>query len=181
MISKKEGSMLVQLARDAIDEAFQHKTVFVPHKVRKSRAFLQKPGLFVTLLKDGQLRGSMGYPQGTYPLVDAVIRAARDAAFNDSRFKKVRQSEMPGLRIRIDVLSQFKETAVKGINPKKNGIFVQYGPFKGLQLPEDARKFKWTARQMVENSLRKAGLAPEMWKGKNLKIYKFGTKTFEDN
>ncbi|HLD96963.1 MAG TPA: AmmeMemoRadiSam system protein A [Candidatus Nanoarchaeia archaeon] len=180
MLTKAQGALLLQIARSAIDNAFKHKTVNVPHSVRKSRAFLQKPGLFVTLLKEGQLRGSMGYPQGTYPLVDAVIRAARDAAFNDSRFKKVRKSEMPGLRIRIDVLSTFKEAGVKAINPKKNGIFVQYGPFKGLQLPEDARKFKWTPRQMVENALRKAGLAPEMWKDRNLRIYKFGTKAFEE-
>ena len=180
MLTKAQGILLLRLARSAIIEGFKKQTMHVPESLRKSRAFLQKPGLFVTILKEGQLRGSVGYPQGTYPMVDAVIRAARDAAFKDSRFKKVRQGEMDGLRIRIDILSLFREAAVKSVNPRKNGVFVQYGPFKGLLLPEDARKFKWTARQMVENAVRKAGLAPEMWKSKNLKIYKFSAKAFEE-
>ena len=180
MLTKEQGNLLLKLARKAIEEAFHHKTVFVPHNIRKAKAFSQQPGIFVTLLKNGELRGSMGYPQGTYPLLDAVIKAARDAAFNDSRFKQVRKGELQQLRIRIDVLSRFKAASVKSINPKKNGIFVEYGPFQGLQLPEDAKKFRWTAREMVENALRKAGLAPEMWKDKSVRIYKFTTQVFED-
>ena len=178
MISKAQGSTLLKLARSAIEEAFHHKSVFVPAKLRKQEAFSRQPGVFVTLLKKGELRGSMGYPQGTYPLADAVIKAARDAAFKDPRFKAVKKSELQQLRIRLDVLSRFKKTNLRGIRPHKDGIYIEYGVFKGLQLPEDAKKFKWTARQMVENTLRKAGLAAEMWKGKNLRIYRFATQAF---
>ncbi len=180
MASKAQGSMLLKLARSAIEEAFKHKTVFVPTAIRRLKAFQQQPGVFVTLLKDGELRGSMGYPQGTYPLIDAVIKAARDAAFKDPRFKAVGKNELHQLRIRIDVLSRFKKTNIRGIQPHKDGIYVEFGVFKALQLPEDAKKFKWTAKEAVENALRKAGLAAEMWKDKNVRIYTFMTKAFEE-
>ena len=180
MLTKSQGNLLLKLARKAIEEALKHKTVKVSTAVRRKKIFLQQPGVFVTLLKNGELTGSVGYPEGTYPLIDAVIRAARDAAFNDPRFKAVKKSGLQQLKIRIDVLSKFKQTGISGIKPRKQGIYVKYGPFKALQLPEDAKKFKWTARQMIENCLRKAGLAAEMWNDKNVRIYRFTTMAFEE-
>lgn len=180
MLTKAQVALLLRLARKAIEEALKHKTVKVPVGVRQQKAFSQQPGVFVTILKDGELRGSMGYPQDTYPLADAAIRAARDAAFNDPRFKAVKKSGLQQLKIRIDILSKFKQTSISGIKPRKHGIYVEYGPFKGLQLPEDAKKFKWTAREMVENALRKAGLVAEMWNDKNVKIYTFTTRRSEE-
>ncbi len=180
MLTKAQGSLLLKLARKAIENAFRHKTLNVSSNVRKQKEFLQQPGVFVTLLRKGQLCGSMGYPPDTYSLADAVIRAARDAAFYDPRFKDVKKNEFPQIRIRVDVLSNFKQASIKGIRAGKDGVFVQYGPFKALQLPEDARKFRWSPKETVQNALRKAGLAPEMWNDKNLKIYTFATKTFEE-
>ena len=179
-ITKSQGSILLKLARKAIEEALKHRTVKVPAGLRKQKALSQQPGVFVALLKNGELKGSMGYPQGTYSLIDGVIMAARDAAFKDPRFKAVKKDELPQLRIRIDVLSKFQPTKISGIKPRKHGIFIEYGPFKALQLPEDAKKFKWTIKGMIENALRKAGLASEMWNDKNLKIYRFTTKALEE-
>lgn len=180
MLTKAQGSALLKLARAAIEAAFRHRSVPIPAHLLKQKAFSQQPGVFVTLLKNKEFRGSMGYPQGTYRLADAVVKAARDAAFNDPRFKPVKEAELKQLKVRIDVLSRFKATAVKDIKPQGHGIYIEFGLFKGLQLPEDAKKFKWTARQTVENALRKAGLAPEMWKDKNLRIYRFTTQKFEE-
>lgn len=180
MASKAQGRILLRLARSAIEEAFRHKGVPIPAHLQKQKAFSQQPGVFVTILRKGELSGSMGYPEGTYQLIDGVIKAARDAAFSDPRFKDVKKSELRHLRIRVDVLTKFKQTKISGIKPKKQGILVEYGPFKALQLPEDAKKFKWTARQMIENCLRKAGLASEMWNNKNIRIYGFATQTFEE-
>lgn len=180
MVTTAQGNLLLKIARKAIENAFEHKTLNVPEKARKQKEFSQQPGVFVTLLRDGQFCGSMGYPQNTYPLIDSVIKAARDAAFNDPRFKDVRKNGLARLRIRIDILSKFEPVDVKRIKAGKDGIFVEYGPFKALQLPEDTKKFKWTQREIVENTLRKAGLAPEMWNDKNLRIYRFMTQAFEE-
>ncbi len=177
MLIKKQGATLLKLARKAIEQALDKKTVKVSAATRAQ--FPHQP-VFVTILKDGELRGSMGYADTTYPLVDGVVDSARDAAFKDPRFKPVRRSELAKLRLRIDILSNFKPSSVRKIKPGGQGIYVECGPFKGLLLPEDARKFKWTASQMVENAVRSAGLAPEMAKSRNVKIYAFTTKTFRD-
>ncbi len=180
MVTKAQGKLLIKIARAAIERAFRHKSFPAPAHLRKQHAFSQKPGVFVTLLKKSEFRGSVGYPQGTYSLIDGVVRAARDAAFNDPRFKALKKSELQRLRVRVDVLSRFKKTSIKGIRAGKDGTYVEFGLFKALQLPEDAKKFKWTAREMVENALRKAGLAAEMWKDRNVKIYRFSTTAFEE-
>lgn len=175
MLTKPQGRMLLKLAKDAIREALKRKTVNAPLKLRGSR---QQPGVFVTLLKDGELRGSMGYAEGTYPLPDAVVKAARDAAFKDPRFKPVKKTELQRMKIRIDILSRPIPARISQIRPGRHGVYVEFGLFKGLQLPEDGRKYKWTPRELVQNALRKAGLAPEMWNDKNVRIYKFTTKSF---
>ncbi len=180
MLTKSQGTALLKLARKAVEEALKHKTVEVPLAVRKQKQLQGQPGVFVTLLKNGELRGSMGYPQGTYPLIDGLIRAARDAAFSDPRFKAVKKAGLQHLRIRIDVLSGFRQAGIKSIRPGKDGVFIEYGPFRALLLPEDAKKFGWTARETVKNTLRKAGLASEMWNSKGLKIYTFKTQAFEE-
>jgi len=177
MVTNAQGSYLLKLARKAIEDMFEHRKPAVPEKMRKSLS--QQPGVFVTLLKNGGFCGSMGYPQGTYPLIDSVIRAARDAAFNDPRFKDVKKSELSSLRIRIDILSGFRKVALSKVKPNR-GLFVEYGPFKALQLPEDAKKFKWSPKGLVQNTLRKAGLAPEMWNDKNISLSCFSTQTFEE-
>ncbi len=179
-ITKAQGNLLLKLARKAIEEALKHKTVKVAATMREQKAFSQQPGVFVTILKNGELRGSMGYSQGTYPLIDGVVMAARDAAFKDPRFKAVGKNELRQLRIRIDVLSKFQLTRVSGIKPRTHGIFIEYGLFRALQLPEDARKYKWTAAETVQNALRKAGLAPELWSDRNVRIYRFTTQKFEE-
>ncbi|MBI2144615.1 AmmeMemoRadiSam system protein A [Candidatus Woesearchaeota archaeon] len=180
MVSSAQGKLLLKLARKAIEEALKHKTAQLPLSARRQEAISQQLGVFVTLLKNSELRGSMGYPEGTYPLADGVIKAARDAAFNDARFKRLGKIELPQLQIRVDVLSRFKPAKISEVRPGKHGVYVKLGPFKALQLPEDAKKFKWTGRQMVENALRRAGLAPEMWNDRNLKICMFTTQAFEE-
>ncbi|HIG98671.1 TPA: AmmeMemoRadiSam system protein A [Candidatus Woesearchaeota archaeon] len=178
MLTAAQGQVLLDFARRAIIRALSHRTVSVAQVLREQ--FSGRQGVFVTLLKDGELRGSMGYPEGTYPLIDGIVRAARDAAFIDPRFKPVRKGEMRQLRIRIDLLSRFVQARISQLKPGRHGCYVEFGVFRGLQLPEDARKYKWTPKELVQNTLRKAGLAPEMWNDRNVKIYRFTTRQIEE-
>ncbi len=178
MINKAQCKALLRLARKSIEHALKHRTVSVAEAMRKQ--FKQQQGIFVTLLKDGELRGSMGYPPGSYPLADGVVMAARDAAFKDPRFKPVRKKELEQLKIRIDLLSRLIPARISQLRPGRHGAYVEFGVFKGLQLPEDAKKYKWTPKELVQNALRKAGLAPEMWTDKNVKIYKFTTAVIKE-
>ena len=67
--------------------------------------FKEKQGVFVTLNKNGQLRGCIGYPQPIMPLYKAVINAARAAAFEDPRFPAVRKDELKEISFELSVLT----------------------------------------------------------------------------
>ena len=51
------------------------------------------------------LRGCIGLPYPTNPLIYAVMEAAESAAFSDPRFPPVQANELDGLTIEISVLT----------------------------------------------------------------------------
>lgn len=68
-------------------------------------AFQQKQGVFVTLKKNGELRGCIGSLVGTEPLVDAIRHQTENAALQDHRFSPVRAEELARIKVEISILS----------------------------------------------------------------------------
>jgi len=101
--TKKEGADLLKLARKAIEEEFTRREIEIPKKYNEKR------GVFVTLYKkqgkEKQLRGCIGFPSPVLPLKEAVIRAAKSAAFEDPRFFPLQQEELKDTEIEISILS----------------------------------------------------------------------------
>ena len=88
-LSLEEGKFLVELARNAVKEYLTTgKHLTAPQNTPKK--LLEHCGVFVTINKvknsEKQLRGCIGYPYPTLPLVEAVIESAIDAATQDPRF-----------------------------------------------------------------------------------------------
>jgi AmmeMemoRadiSam system protein A len=102
-LNKIEKIYLLELARNTISELISHHkypvTTPVSDKVKENF------GVFVTLHKDGQLRGCIGYIEGIKPLYKAVMEMAESAAFRDPRFPAVQREEVDDLEIEISVLS----------------------------------------------------------------------------
>ena len=93
----EEGKFLVNLARQAVTEYLENgKVLQVPEGV--SSKLMEKCGVFVTLnsVHGGEkaLRGCIGLPYPTIPLVQAVIEAALSAAMRDPRFPPVALDEL---------------------------------------------------------------------------------------
>jgi AmmeMemoRadiSam system protein A len=187
-LTKEQGKILLEVSRKTMEAVIGRKPVDIPSGLRKQKALSEQPGVFVTLLRGGKLSGSMGYPPGTMPVVDAVIRTTRDSAFKDPRFKNVKAEDLPQVKIRIDILTDFVELEVdetgnylKKIKAGVDGVMIRKGPFRGIELPSDAKKFKWSAQDAVEKALIKAQLTPEMWNDKHLSVSKFSVQTFEES
>ena len=67
---------------------------------------LSVPGaVFVTLTRDGALRGCVGSLEARAPLVQAVATAAYNAAYRDRRFAALAAEEIGTLEIEISLLS----------------------------------------------------------------------------
>ena len=89
-LSLEEGKFLIQLARNAVKEKLEKEQNILPPKETPKKLF-EHCGVFVTIssIRNGEkeLRGCIGYPYPTSPLVEAVIDSAINAATQDPRFE----------------------------------------------------------------------------------------------
>ena len=189
-LSLQEGKFLVELARKTVEEYLKsRKRISAPENI--SEKLLQPCGVFVTIniIRDGQkeLRGCIGYPYPTTPLVQAVIESAISSATQDPRFYPLSLSDLDKVVFEISVLTPPQLIEVKKPNeylPKimvgKDGLIVERGMFKGLLLPQVPVEWKWDEEEFLCQCCTKAGLPPDCWLLENTKIYKFQAIIFEE-
>ena len=189
-LSLEEGKFLVGLARKAVEEYLKsRKRISVPENIPEK--FLQSCGVFVTIntIKGGEkeLRGCIGYPYPTTPLVQAVIESAIESATQDPRFYPLSISELDSVVFEVSVLTPPQLIEVKKpteyiakIKVGKDGLIVERGMFKGLLLPQVPVEWKWDEEEFLCQCCIKAGLPPDNWLLEGTKIYKFHAIIFEE-
>jgi len=185
MISLEQGKKLIKLARESISCYFSDKDVKVDSVKKEFSSVL---GVFVTLNKDGQLRGCIGFPEGVYPLYEGVIKAARSAAFSDPRFVPLEKDELKDITIEVSVLTKPEKIDVKKVDEYikeikvgRDGLIVKGTYGSGLLLPQVATEYKWDSKTFLEQTCVKAGLSPDTWHDiKGVSIYRFQSQVFSE-
>jgi uncharacterized protein (TIGR00296 family) len=189
-LSLQEGKFIVNLARSAVKTYLETgKTVKAPENTPKK--LFERCGVFVTInsLKNGEkkLRGCIGYPYPTSPLVEAVIDSAVNAATQDPRFYPLSLSELDKVVFEVSVLTPPETIEVE--NPKEylakikvgeDGLIVEKGIYKGLLLPQVPVEWEWCEEEFLCQCCVKAGLPPDSWLTKGTRIYKFQAIIFEE-
>lgn len=120
----------------------------------------RKAGAFVTINKNGRLRGCIGTIEPVYDnLAEEIMANAISAGTRDSRFGPVTADELGELSYSVDVLEEAEAVAsMDDLDPKIYGVIVSLGWRKGLLLPNlDGID---TAREQVAIARQKAGIAP---------------------
>jgi uncharacterized protein (TIGR00296 family) len=189
-LSLDEGKFLVELARNAVKEYLKARKCISPPENTPKKLF-EHCGVFVTINKlengEPQLRGCIGYPYPTNPLVEAVIDSAINAATGDPRFPSLSAMELGEVVLEVSVLTppELIETG----NPKEyvskfkvgeHGLIVERGIFKGLLLPQVPVEWNWCEEEFLCQCCMKAGLPPDTWLTKGTRIYKFKAIIFEE-
>jgi hypothetical protein len=143
--------------------------------------------VFVTLSKDGELRGCIGFPEPTYALKRAIVEAARSAAFDDPRFPPVTKEEMNEITIEVSALTIPKLVKVKDseeyedmIIIGKDGLIIRGKFGSGLLLPQVPVDYGWNVKEFLKHLCMKAGLLSDAWKDLDNKIYSFQAQIFEE-
>ena len=178
-VSPESQKLLLTLARDVITE----KCNGGHYKAqRPSTPELCDPAaVFVTLHKQGRLRGCIGTIQARTPLYDAVIEYAEMAAFDDSRFQPVTADELKDIDIEISVLSPMKKiSSPKEIVPGKHGVVVRKGFRRGLFLPQVWEQLPNMEQFMGYLCAEKAGLPFDAWKGDDVELLVFTVHAFAE-
>ncbi len=141
---------------------------------------------FVTLNKNGQLRGCIGHLQAIAPLVSDVAENAFSAAFKDPRFPPVDSRELDALEIHISVLSpaqamtfSSEQDLLRQLRPGIDGLILRDGYHQGTFLPS-----VWEQLPRPEDFLAhlkiKAGLPANHWSD-SLKVSRYTTESFSDS
>src|ERR1035441_7837622 len=95
----------------------------------------EKKACFVTLTKEGVLRGCIGHLTAMEPLHQAVAENARNAALRDPRFLPVKPDELDKIKIEISVLTEPQplafsspEDLLNKLQPNEDGVLLHIGP-----------------------------------------------------
>ena len=170
----KEESAYVRLARETIENYVKQGKIITHPLGLPEEMINQKAGVFVSLKKNGNLRGCIGTFMHTQEnIAQEIIKNAISAAVDDPRFSPVAASELGDLTISVDVLSPPEEISdISELDPKKYGIIVSSGYKKGLLLPD--LEGVDTAGEQVDITKRKAGIYPD----EKIKLYRFEVKRY---
>ena len=142
--------------------------------------FLEKRGAFVTLKKNDDLRGCIGYPLPFKPLYETIIEVAVSAATQDFRFEPITLEELPEVKIEVSVLTLPEPVKdIKEVELGKHGIIVSKGSSKGLLLPQVPIEWNWDLETYIEHGCLKAGLPEDEWK-KGAEIEVFSAQVFSE-
>ncbi|MFW6139994.1 MAG: AmmeMemoRadiSam system protein B [Acidobacteriota bacterium] len=175
-LSQKEKRDLLNIARSAIQSYAIERKVIFPEP--QSLKLYSKRGAFVTLKRNGRLRGCMGFVETISPLYTIVAQAAVYAAFRDTRFKTLSKSELEGLEIEISVLTRPQKIQdISDIEVGRHGLIISKDTKEGLLLPQVAAENNWSKKKFLEQTCVKAGLPKDSWK-KGADVYIFEAKVF---
>ncbi|MCW3995314.1 MAG: TIGR00296 family protein [Candidatus Bathyarchaeota archaeon] len=189
-LTQEEGKFLINLARNTVKQYLETGKTPKPPQGTPQKLF-QHCGVFVTINRvyggEKELRGCIGYPYPTDPLVEAVIQSAINAATEDPRFEPLSAEELDKVVFEVSVLTPPERVEVQ--NPKEylskvkvgeDGLIVERGYYKGLLLPQVPIEWGWCEEEFLCQCCMKAGLPPDTWLTKDVKIYRFHAIIFEE-
>ena len=184
LLTEDEGDVAVRSARAAIEHAVAKRS---KSSFNLTPVFGEKRGVFVTLTKNGSLRGCIGFPYPVMPLGEAIAHAAGAAALEDPRFPPVTKDELTAILLEVTILTvpeslegepaKRPEHVVVG----KHGLIVRGMGTSGLLLPQVATEYGWDARTFLDHTCIKAGLSGQCWTSKNVEILTFEGQIFSEH
>ena len=158
---------LVHLAKDTVESyTRQRKT---PKAEELSPEMRERAGVFVSIKKQGELRGCIGTFEPTKANVaEEIITNAISSATRDPRFPPVHAGELDQLTYSVDVLTQPEPVDdAGGLDPKRYGVIVESGGRRGLLLPD--LEGVDTVQRQIDICRQKAGILPH----EPVKLYRF--------
>ena len=184
-LSEAEGRTLTRLARHVLEKFVRDGASEYPDpalaKFDITGALKGNRGVFVTLKKNGDLRGCIGHIIPRVPLYRGVIENAMNAAARDPRFQPVEAGELGSIRIEISVMSPLVRAAgASEIVVGRDGVVLVNGQHTGVFLPQVPGEQGWDRTTYLERLGEKAGMDRGAYKLKDTELYRFTAQIFEE-
>jgi AmmeMemoRadiSam system protein B/AmmeMemoRadiSam system protein A len=166
-LTAAEKDALLKLARRSLIYFLDNNKVPTAQDLNfEPSAAMKKTGAaFVTLKREGMLRGCIGHTLPIGPLYESVIQNAINAGVNDWRFMPVTKEEMGLLDVEISALSEpVRVFSYKDIRIGIDGVIFKKEGKAAVFLPQVARENNWNREIMLKNLSLKAGLDANAWR-----------------
>ncbi len=180
----EQRKQLLQLARSTVENAVKEKKLPDFNTEGVAAEFLEPHGCFVTLKRDGLLRGCIGsiFPQ--MPLHQAVQHAAFSAALTDRRFPPVGRDELKLIEFEVSVLSMPRplefdspEDLLAKLRPGVDGVVLRLGQHGSTYLPQVWEQLP-NKREFLGKLAEKAGLKATDWQDPEVEILIYQVEAF---
>lgn len=127
---------IIKLAKAAVESYINNGNVVVPEELTDEMK--ERAGVFVSIKKQGGLRGCIGTFEPTkISVAEEIVANAISSAIHDPRFPPVKPFELAELEYSVDILTHPELVdSAEQLDPKKYGIIVECGYRRGLLLPD---------------------------------------------
>jgi AmmeMemoRadiSam system protein A/AmmeMemoRadiSam system protein B len=156
---RENESRYVRLARETLEYYIKTNRMPPMPEGLPSDMLTQQAGTFVSIKKDGALRGCIGTTEAYRPNIAEEIRGnAISAGTQDPRFNAITPDELDALTYSVDVLSPAEPIVSRAdLDVQRYGVIVTHKNKRGLLLPNlDGVD---TVQQQISIALQKAGIA----------------------
>ncbi len=183
MLSVSNRKILKDLAKSSIEHGLKYGYPLqvdlssMPDELTVHRA------TFVTLEKNGQLRGCIGMLEARRPLAEDIAENSYAAAFSDPRFPPLNESETDSLSIHLSILSppeimpcQSEGELIQQLRPDIDGLILDDGLHRATFLPSVWESLS-DPIDFIHHLKMKAGLPENYW-SEQLRAYRYTTESF---
>ena len=182
-LSYEDGARAVELAREAVESFVQHGQREQPGSMRE--AFYERTGAFVRLESPrgrGSLRGCAGGYRSGEQLGHVIVDAAIEAASEDSCGSEVSPSELPNLTVSVCAVKNvlLTDDPLADLELGTHGVAIDGGGEGGWLYPTVPVENKWSAREYLDRTCRKAGLPPTAWQDDDVVVTLFEGQVFRE-
>lgn len=150
----------ILLTKQAVENYIKNGNIISLPEDLTEEFLTRKAGTFVTIMKDGELRGCIGtYLPIKENIAQEIIHNAIATATEDYRFGPIQKEELPHLSYIVYLLNEpelVKNT--KELDPKKYGIIIKTGQKSGLLLPN--LEGVDTIEKQISIACQKGGIDP---------------------
>lgn len=181
VMKPEDKDYLLNLARKSIENYLSTKKILTPDPPDNPLLNEQR-AVFVTLSKNGDLRGCIGHMEARMPVYQAVVEMATAAAFNDYRFSPLGKEELKQIEIEISILSPLKKIDdPEQIRLGIDGVWIKKGYHSGVFLPQVAAETGWDKQTFLESlCAHKAGLPKNAYLDPDTEIFIYQVDKFRE-
>jgi uncharacterized protein len=141
-VAQADGGRLLEIATLGVRHAAEARAAPVLDLRREPGSLLRPGASFVTLKREGRLRGCIGSLEPSRPLAEDVAQNAYAAARRDPRFPSLQAWELPGLDLSVATLGPHEPMTVATrdelltmLRPGMDGLVVRSGRLRATFLP----------------------------------------------